>query len=154
MIWRRWTREYLPQWKQRLQWSKEHLRNLKKGELVWLVDYSVNRCEYKRGQIIEKSTSHDSVVGSASLKMAHGELNRPVVNLAPVNYDGVSEIENKTGKVGAISNRQQEPPDSRNELLKLKRLRICQNCKVVVLVTSKLLMGPTNVTASDPQVWL
>jgi hypothetical protein len=35
--------------------------------------------------------------------MAHGELKRPVVKLAPVFYDGVSEIENKAGDVGATS---------------------------------------------------
>ena len=45
MIWKRWNREYLPQWNQRSKWSKEHVRNLKTGELVWLVDDSVKRCE-------------------------------------------------------------------------------------------------------------
>ena len=44
------------------------------------------------------------VVRSARVKMAHGELNRPVVKLAPVFYDGVSEIENRAGDVGATSN--------------------------------------------------
>ena len=33
--------------------------------------------------------------GSARVKMAHGELNRPVVMLAPVFYDAVSEVENR-----------------------------------------------------------
>ena len=41
MIWKRWTRKYLPQKNQRSKWSKEHVRNLKEGELVWLVDDSV-----------------------------------------------------------------------------------------------------------------
>ena len=36
--------------------------------------------------------------------MAKGELNRPVVKLAPIFYDGVSEIENKTEDIGATSN--------------------------------------------------
>ena len=31
MMWKRWTREYLPQWNQRSKWSKEHVRNLKEG---------------------------------------------------------------------------------------------------------------------------
>ena len=75
MIWKRWTREYLPQWNQRSKWSKEHVRNLKEGELVWLVDYSVKRCKYKLGQIIELFTGNDGVVRSARVKMAHGELN-------------------------------------------------------------------------------
>ena len=32
MIWNRWTREYPPQWKQRSNWSKEHVRKVKEGE--------------------------------------------------------------------------------------------------------------------------
>ena len=90
MIWKRWTREYLPRWNQRSNWSKELVRHLKEGELVWLVDDYVKRCEYKLGQIIEIFTVNDGVVRSARVKMAHGELNRPVVKLAPVFYDGVS----------------------------------------------------------------
>ena len=113
MIWKRWTREYLPQWNQRSKWSKEHVRNLKEGELVWLVDDSVKRCEYKLGRIIEIFTGNDGVVRSARVKMAHGELNRPVVKLAPVFYDGVSEIENRAGDVGATSNELEKPSDSK-----------------------------------------
>ena len=81
MVWKRWTREYLPQWNQRSKWSKEHVRNLKEGKLVWLVDDSVKRCEYKLGQIIEFFTGNDGILRSARVKMAHGELNRPVVKL-------------------------------------------------------------------------
>ena len=84
MIWKRWTREYLPQWNQRSKWSKEHVRKLKEGELVWLVVDSVKRCEYKLGRIIEIFTGNDGVVRSARVKMAPGDLNRPVVKLAPV----------------------------------------------------------------------
>ena len=113
MIWKRWTREYLPQWNQRSKWSKEHVRNLKEGELVWLVDDSVKRCEYKLRRIFEIFTGNDGVVRSARVKMAHGELNRPVVKLAPVFYDGVSEIENRAGDVGATSNELEKPSDSK-----------------------------------------
>ena len=116
MIWKRWTREYLPQWNKRSKWSKEHVRNLKEGELVWLVDDSVKRCEYKLGRIIEIFTGNDGVVRSARVKMAHGELNRPVVKLAPVFYDGVSEIENRAGDFGATPNELQKPSDSMKQL--------------------------------------
>ena len=113
MIWKRWTRNYLPlpQWNQRSKWSKEHVRNLKEGELVWLVDDSVKRCDYKLGRILEIFTGNDGVVRSARVKMARGELNPPVVMLAPVFYDGVSEIENRAGNVGATSNQLQKPSD-------------------------------------------
>ena len=113
MIWKRWTREDLPQWDQRSKWSKEHVRNLKEGELVWLVDDSVKRCEYKLGRIIEIFTGNDGVVRSAIVKMAHGELYRPVVKLAPVFYNGVSEIKNRAGDVGATSNQLEKPSDSK-----------------------------------------
>ena len=80
------------------------MRNLKEGELVWLVDDSLKRCEYKMGQIIEIYTGYDGVVRSARVKMAHGELYRPVVKRAPVFYDGVSQIENRASDVGPTAN--------------------------------------------------
>ena len=63
--------------------------------------------------------------------MAHGEQNRPVVKLAPVFYDGVSEIENRARDVGTTLNQLQKPSDSKKELLKLKKLEICQNSKMI-----------------------
>ena len=87
------------------------MRNLNEGELVWLVDVSLKRCEYKLGRIIEIFSGNDGVVRSARVKIAHGELNRLVVNLAPVFYDGVSEIENTAGDVGAASNELKKPSD-------------------------------------------
>ena len=113
MIWKGWTGEYLPQWNQRSKWSKEQVRNLKEGELVWIVDDSVKRCEYKMGRISEIYTGNDGVVRSARVKMAHEELNRPLVKLTPVFCDGVFEIENRAGDVGATSNYLQKPSDSK-----------------------------------------
>ena len=89
------------------------MQNLKEGELVWLVDDSVKRCEYKFERIIEIFTGNDGVVRSARVKMARGELNRPVVKLTPVFYDGVSEIENRAGDVGATSNELKKRSDSK-----------------------------------------
>ena len=146
MIWKRWTREYLPQMNQRSKWSKEYVRNLKEGELLWLVDEY--RCDYKFGRIIEIFTGNDGVVRSARVKMAHGELNRPVVKLAPVYYDGVCEIENRAGDVGATSNQLRKPSDSKKSLLKLKKLEICQNSKMVE--TEKFYkLGPKICTPPD-----
>ena len=55
------------------------------------------------GQIIEIYTGNDGFVRSARFKTAHGEQNRPVVKLAPVFYDGISEIENRACDYGATS---------------------------------------------------
>ena len=73
----------------------------------------MKRCEYTLGRINEIYTGNNDVVQSARVKMAHGELNRPVVKLAPVFYNGVSEIENRAGDVGATSNQQQKPSDNK-----------------------------------------
>ena len=70
MIRKRWTREYLPQGNQRSKWSKEHVQNLKEGELVWLIDDSLKRGKYKFGRIIEIFTGNDGVLRSARVKMA------------------------------------------------------------------------------------
>ena len=185
MIWKRWTREYLPQWNKRSKWSKEHVRNLKESELVWLVGDSLKRFEVKLRQIVEILTGIDAVVRSARVKMAHGELNQPVVKLAPLFYDGVSEIQNRAGDVGATSNQLQMPLNSKNSVSNCKNLSFCQNSKTVrtenfyklqpklfvqppsdfwtgkpeppevmtqVRVTSKLLLDPTSVIASDQAV--
>ena len=56
--------------------------------------------------------------------MAHGDLNRPVVKLAPVFYDGVPSA----GDVGATS---ATKVIGQKKLLKLEKLRICQNSKMV-----------------------
>ena len=88
--------------------SKENLQNLKEGKLVWLVDGSVKRCEYNLGRIIEISTGNNGVVRPLRVKMAHGELNWPVVKLVLLFYDGVSETENR-----ATSNQLQKQSDTR-----------------------------------------
>ena len=48
--------------------------------------------------------------------MSHGELNRPVVKLAPIFYDGVSEIENRVGDVSANSNLLQKHHTAKHNL--------------------------------------
>ena len=112
MIWKRWNRENLPQWNQSSKWSKEHVQNLKEGELMWLVDDSMKRCEYQLGRIFEIFTGKNIVVRSARLKTTHGELIRPVVKLSPVFYDVVSDIKNRAGEVGATSNQLQKPSNN------------------------------------------
>ena len=140
LIWKRWTREYLPQWNQISKWSKEYMRKLNEGDLVWLVGDSVKRCEYKLGRIIEILPGNDRVVRSARVKMAHGELNRPVVKLAPVFYDGVSEIKNRADDVGATSNQLQKPSDSKKKRLKMKKIEFVKTQK-----WSKLKVGTENL---------
>ena len=76
-----------------------------------MVDDSVKRCEYKMRRVIKVFKGDDGVVRLARVKMAHGEFNRPVVKLAPVIYDGFSEIKNRAGDVGATNEHKHGPSD-------------------------------------------
>ena len=118
-----WTHEYLPLW--RSKWSREHVQKQKEGKLVGLIDDSVKRCEYQLGRIIEVLTGNNCVVQSAGVKMAHGEVTRPVVKLAPLFYD----IKNKASNVGTTSNKLKEPSHCRKEFLKLKNLEFVKTQK-------------------------
>ena len=73
----------------------------------------MKRCGYKLGRITEIFIRDDGVVRSARTKMIHGEGDMPVVQLAPKFHDGVSEVKNRAGNVGATSNQQHSPSDSR-----------------------------------------
>ena len=101
MIWKRWMKEYLPQWNSRSKWKSEEVRNLQNGELVWLVDESLKRSEYKMGRVKEIYYGSDGVARSALVKFNNGDLKRPVVKLAPVFHDSVFTSENGAGDVGA-----------------------------------------------------
>ena len=81
MIWKRGTHEYLSQMKKRSKWSKEHVRNLKEGELVWLVDDCETLC-VDAWTNYRDLPGNDGVVRSARVRMAYGELNRPVVKVS------------------------------------------------------------------------
>ena len=107
MIWKKWTRDYLPQLNQRSKWSNEHVPNLKKFDFLLLIEDSVKRCENKLGRINEIFTGNNGVVQSSRLKMAHGEINRPVVKIAPVFWDGASQIAKRAGDDGATIEQKQ-----------------------------------------------
>ena len=88
--------------------DKKHVRNLKEGTLTWLAYDSLQRCKDKLRHINEISTGNDVTLHSAKVKVAHRELSRPDVKSAPVIDDGVSEIKNRAGNVGATSNHKKE----------------------------------------------
>ena len=131
MIWNRWTGEYLPQWNQRSKWSKEILRNLKKGDLLWLVDDSVKRCEYKLGRLLKIYSGDNGVVRSARVKMAHGELNRPVVKLAQEFFDGVSETAKEGRRCWRLLKSATNAIRQQEITFEAEKFRICQNSKMV-----------------------
>ena len=71
---------------------------------------SMKRCEIKMGHVIQVVKGDDGVEGS-TVKMARVEINRPVVKLAPVFFDGVPEIDNRDADVGANFEQKHAPSD-------------------------------------------
>ena len=59
--------------------------------------------------------------------MSVGNLNRPVVNLAPVFYDGVTEIKNRAYEICVASNQQQEPSNRQDLSFETEKIRICMD---------------------------
>ena len=63
-----------------------------------MADGSMKRCKNNMIRVMQKFKG-DDVVRSTRVKRV--QFKRPVVKLAPVFYDDVSEIENRAGDIGA-----------------------------------------------------
>ena len=100
MIWNRWAKEYLPKWNVRSKWATDDERVLKVGDLVWLIDESVQRHEEKMASVMKVYPGADGAIRSASVRTASGVLPRPAVRLAPFFFEGFRD-ENRAGNVGA-----------------------------------------------------
>ena len=72
MVWTRWITEYRPEWNKRSKWTTEGERNLETGKLVWLVNESLKRSDYKMARVIETFPNSDAKVRSATVKTNTG----------------------------------------------------------------------------------
>ena len=79
-FWTIWRREYLPQLTKRGRW-REHIANVKVGELVVLVDDDLKRGKWPLGRITKVFPSADNVVRTVELKTKDGVYIRPVAKL-------------------------------------------------------------------------
>ena len=83
-IWNRWLKEYVPSLNRRTKWSSAPNRDLKTGDLVWIIEPTSPRGHYPLARVTKLNFGNDSIARSAELKTATGSLVRPVVKLAPV----------------------------------------------------------------------
>ena len=83
-IWNRWLREYVPTLNRRSKWSSQSARQLKTGDLVWIVEPTSPRGYYPLARVVKLNFGSDAVARSAEVKTTSGNLVRPVVKLAPV----------------------------------------------------------------------
>ena len=89
-IWDRWLRDYVPSLNRRTKWCAQSDRDLKNGDLVWIVEPTSPRGHYPLARVVKLNYGHDSVARSAELKTATRNLVRLIVKLAPVLPPSVS----------------------------------------------------------------
>ena len=80
IFWKRWSREYLLGLRQRTKWHGQK-RNVKKGDLVMLLEHPLPRSEWPLGRIVETKAGVDGLVRSALIKLRSTELERPIAKL-------------------------------------------------------------------------
>ena len=83
-IWNRWLKEYVPALNRRSKWSNSSDRELKTGDLVWIVEPTSPRGHYPLARVVKLNYGADAVARSAEVKTSSGNLVRPLVKLSPV----------------------------------------------------------------------
>jgi hypothetical protein len=79
-FWQRWVSEYLPTLQSRQKWMKEE-RNLKKGDLVLIMDGNEPRGHWKKGIVTEVLEDKEGHVRRVTLRTEAGVLLRSVHKL-------------------------------------------------------------------------
>lgn len=77
VFWRRYLREYLPQLQKRQKWDKA-AANLKSGDVVLVVDYSVPRNQWCLGRIVDVFPGSDGLIRSVQVRTKSALLSRPI----------------------------------------------------------------------------
>ena len=85
-FWRRWIKEYLPQLTIRHKWRTES-RNMKKGDIVLLVDNNASRGMWRLGRIVDVHPGKDDRVRVVQVKTKDGVYTRPVTKLCLLEED-------------------------------------------------------------------
>jgi len=94
-FWKRWVREYLPTLSRRSKWTKAG-KPINVGDLVFIADGDLPRCQWPRGRIVKVFPGSDGNVRVADVKTITGVYRRPVVKLCvlDVNPDLVDASRN------------------------------------------------------------
>ena len=83
LIWERWLGEYAPTLNVRRKWNSPS-RDLRKDDLVWVLDPSAPRGSYPLARIDQLVYGSDGIARSAHLKTSSGKLVRPTTKLIQV----------------------------------------------------------------------
>ena len=99
-FWRRWRREYLPKLTTRSRW-RQHIANIKEGQLVLLVDDEKHRKTWTLARIIRVLPGDDDTVRVVEVKTKDGLYIRPVAKICSLEDDVGTEIPQGEGYVAA-----------------------------------------------------
>ncbi|XP_055623454.1 uncharacterized protein LOC129766877 [Toxorhynchites rutilus septentrionalis] len=91
ILWRRWTREYLPTLTRRPKWCGE-AKPIVEGQLVLVVGDG-RRNEWTRGRIIQTIKGSDGRIRQAIIQTARGLVRRPVARLAVLEVEESGKTE-------------------------------------------------------------
>ncbi|XP_028405257.1 uncharacterized protein LOC114527763 [Dendronephthya gigantea] len=80
-FWKRWRKEYVPHLIERSKWRTIQ-RNLRRGDLVLIVEDNVPRGQWRLGRVMAPIASADGLVRSAEVVTKTGTYTRPVGKLA------------------------------------------------------------------------
>ena len=84
-LWKRWRKEFLPSLNVRKKWFHPS-HNLKKGDIVLIVEPNARRGEWPLGCVIEAYPGADVLVRVVKVKAKDKEYLRPVHCLCPLEY--------------------------------------------------------------------
>ena len=79
-FWRRWVKAYLPELQRRYKWL-ENRRNVRKGDVVLLVDENTPKNLWPLGIVLEVTEGRDGLVRSVKVKTQSTVLTRPITNV-------------------------------------------------------------------------
>ena len=84
-IWNRWVKKYVPSLNKRSKWPSQPERQLKTGDVVWIIEPSSPRGHYPLARVRKLNFGSEAIARSAELKTNTGRRICPVVKLSPVH---------------------------------------------------------------------
>ena len=84
-FWQHWLKAYLPELQKRNKWL-DNKRNVKKGDLVLLVDENTPRNLWPLGIVLEVTEGRDGLVRSVRIRTQSTVLTRPVTKIVMLEH--------------------------------------------------------------------
>ena len=100
-FWKRWRREYLPKLTTRSKW-RQHVSNIKEGQLVLLVDDEDSRKTWSLARVNRVMPGDDATVRVVEVKTKNGLYVRPASKICCLEDDISPEVPQGEGYVDAL----------------------------------------------------